>query len=73
MTAVVSCAALVVGWVGQILVPDDSGAAIWTAVLQVLAIGVVSIVVVGGAAAIVDPSSARSLMRMRARSVGDGA
>lgn len=59
-------AAVCVGWVGHVLLSgrsDDSAVA--AAIAEVLAAGVLALVVVGGAAALADPGSVRTLLRVR--------
>ena len=63
-------AGLVVSVAGRYWV-DDGNTSVATAVLQVVVVGVVALVVVGGAAAFADPGSVRTLLRMRVRSSGD--
>jgi putative peptidoglycan lipid II flippase len=59
-------AALCVGLVGHALLSGGSGgSSVWVAIAQVLAAGGVAVLVVGGAAALADPSSVRSLLRVR--------
>lgn len=69
MTVAVSSAALAVGWLGHLAIP--TGGSVWTALAQLLAVGVVSLVAVGGAALLVDPQSVRALVRLRTRSSPD--
>lgn len=65
-------AALCVGLVGNALLSGGSGgSSVWVAVLQVLAAGCAAVVIVGGAAALADPGSVRTLLRVRSRA-GDG-
>ncbi|MCZ3387784.1 MAG: virulence factor MviN [Actinomycetia bacterium] len=64
-------AALCVGWVGHVLLTGGPGGpSVAIAILQVLVAGLVAVVVVGGAAALADPSSVRSLLRVRSRASG---
>jgi putative peptidoglycan lipid II flippase len=70
--ALVSClAALGVGWAGHVLLAGESaGASLVVPIVQVLVAGIVSVVVVGGSAALADPASVRTLLRVRSRSKG---
>ena len=66
-------AALVVGWVGhQLLSGEAGGSSIAVAVVQILGAGCVAVVVVAGAAALADPGSVRTLLRVRARADDGG-
>lgn len=58
-------AALVVGWLGHTLLDDSTSIAM--ALVQTALVGLVSALVVGGVVLLVDPSSARTLLRMRSR------
>ena len=61
-------AALVVGWVGHRLLSEGAGgSSIAVAAGQTIAAGVVAVVAVAGAAALADPGSVRTLLRVRAR------
>ncbi|MCZ3385723.1 MAG: virulence factor MviN [Actinomycetia bacterium] len=65
-------AAVVVGWLGHILLTAGSGeTSLGVAVAQTLMAGCVALVIVGGTAALADPGAVRTLLRMRSRS-GDG-
>jgi putative peptidoglycan lipid II flippase len=69
VTVVAGAAAVCVGWVGHVLlVGTEGGSSIATAIGQTLVVGVVAAAVVGAAAVVVDPDSARALVRLKARS-----
>lgn len=65
MTVAVSVTALVVGWLGHLAIPSTGS--VGAALLQLLGVGVVSLAAVGGVALLVDPQSARGLLRLRSR------
>ena len=65
MTISTGIAALVVGWLGHAVLDDITSAAV--ALLQTALVGLVSALVVGGVVLLVDPTSARTLLRMRSR------
>jgi hypothetical protein len=65
MTVAVSVTALVVGWLGHLAIPSTGS--VGAALLQMLAVGVVALGAVGGVALLVDPQSARGLLRLRSR------
>ncbi len=66
-----SAAALCVGWVGHVLLSGGSGgSSVGVAVVQIFVAGVAAVVVVGGAAALADPTSVRTLLRVRSRANG---
>jgi putative peptidoglycan lipid II flippase len=70
--AAAGLAALLVGWVGhRALSGGSGGSSTAVAVAQTLAAGLLAGVVVVGAAALADPGSVRTLLRVRAR-VDDG-
>jgi putative peptidoglycan lipid II flippase len=71
MALTAGAAALVVGWIGHVLLGDAS-VSIALALVQCLVVGMVSLVVVGAAALLVDPAAARALTRIRPR-LGVGA
>jgi putative peptidoglycan lipid II flippase len=71
MTVTAGVAALLVGWIGHIMLGDES-VGIAVALVQCLVVGVISLVVVGAAAVLVDPAAARALTRVRPR-LGVGA
>jgi hypothetical protein len=71
MTVTAGVAALLVGWIGHIMLGDES-VGIAVALVQCLVVGVISLVVVGAAAVLVDPAAARALTRIRPR-LGVGA
>jgi putative peptidoglycan lipid II flippase len=61
-------AALVVGWVGHRLLSGEAGgSSIAVAVGQTVLAGLAAVVGVAGAAALADPGSVRTLLRVRAR------
>jgi hypothetical protein len=51
-----------------LLVGTEGGSSIATAIGQTLVVGVLAAAVVGAAAVVVDPDSARALVRLRSRS-----
>jgi hypothetical protein len=70
MTVAVGVTALVVGWLGHLAIPSTGS--VGAALLQLLAVGVVALGAVGGVALLVDPQSARGLVRLRSRAGLDG-
>ena len=65
-------AALGVGLIGHALVSAGSGgSSTGVAIAQVLAVGCLAFLVVGGAAALADPSAVRALMRVRSSAGGN--
>ena len=66
-----SVAALCVGWVGHVLLAGGSeGSSVAIAIVQIVVAGLAAVVIVGGAAALADPSSVRTLLRVRSRARG---
>jgi putative peptidoglycan lipid II flippase len=71
--AAAGLAALVVGWAGhQVLSGETGGSSIAVAAAQAVAAGLLAVVVVAGAAALADPGSVRTLLRVRARADDGG-
>jgi putative peptidoglycan lipid II flippase len=66
ITVVSGVTALVLGWVGHVILQGDD-VSVGLALVQSLVVGVVSLAVVGGVALLVDPDSARAVLRVTSR------